>query len=162
MSCNGLTGFEWRATAPLFQNKPRSVPRIDDRRVLNGIVRVLRSDAPRRHLPARYGPRARCYNRVARWRMAGGWDRRIDAITEAYDDAIQMVVRSSLRARHLGGEGKRGGRDHYARLLWNRCDKRSINDPIDSPSPHSSQSANCPHRGDRKRLNRCSMHWQPR
>jgi len=38
-----LTDFEWGVIAPLLANKPRGVPRVDDRRVLNGIFWVLRS-----------------------------------------------------------------------------------------------------------------------
>jgi transposase len=41
-----LTDFERCGTEPLLPNKPRGVPRVDDRRVLNGIFRVLRSGAP--------------------------------------------------------------------------------------------------------------------
>ena len=55
-----LTDFEWRVIAPLLPNKPRGVPRVDDRRVLNGIFWVLRSGAPWRDLPERYGPRRSC------------------------------------------------------------------------------------------------------
>jgi hypothetical protein len=33
-----LTEFEWRTIQPLLPNKPRGVPRVDDRRVLNGIL----------------------------------------------------------------------------------------------------------------------------
>jgi transposase len=40
-----LTDFEWRVIEPLLPNKPRGVPRVDDRRVLNGIFRVLRPGA---------------------------------------------------------------------------------------------------------------------
>ena len=36
MSRYHLTGFEWRVIKPLLPNKPRGVPRVDDRRVLNG------------------------------------------------------------------------------------------------------------------------------
>ena len=32
-----LTEFEWKTIQPLLPNKPRGVPRVDDRRVLNGI-----------------------------------------------------------------------------------------------------------------------------
>ena len=73
MSRYDLTDFEWRAIEPLLPNKPRGVPRVDDRRVLNGIFWVLRSDAPWRDLPERYGPRTTCYNRFVRWRKAGVW-----------------------------------------------------------------------------------------
>ena len=43
-----LTDFEWRVIEPLLPNKPRGVPRVDDRRVLNGILWVLRTGAPDR------------------------------------------------------------------------------------------------------------------
>ena len=33
-----LTDFEWRVIEPLLPNKPRGVPRVDDRRVLNGLL----------------------------------------------------------------------------------------------------------------------------
>ncbi len=57
MSRYDLTDFEWLVIKPLLPNKPRGVPRVDDRRVLNGIFWVLRSGAPWRDLPDRYGPR---------------------------------------------------------------------------------------------------------
>lgn len=56
MSRYDLTDFEWRVIEPLLPNKIRGVPRVDDRRVLNGIFWVLRSGAPWRDLPERYGP----------------------------------------------------------------------------------------------------------
>ena len=40
-----LTDFEWAAIRSFLPNKPRGVPRVDDRRVLNGIFWVLRSGA---------------------------------------------------------------------------------------------------------------------
>ena len=41
-----LSDFEWAAIKPMLPNKPRGVPRVNDRRVLNGIFWVLRSGAP--------------------------------------------------------------------------------------------------------------------
>jgi transposase len=38
-----LSDFEWTAIKPLLPNKPRGVPGVNDRRVLNGIFWVLRS-----------------------------------------------------------------------------------------------------------------------
>jgi transposase len=78
-----MTEFEWRVIEPLLPNKPRGVPRVDDRRVLNGIFWVLRSGSPWRDLPGRYGPYTTCYNRFRRWTKAGVWDRIMDAITDA-------------------------------------------------------------------------------
>jgi NADPH2:quinone reductase len=77
-----LTDFEWAAIRSLLPNKPRGIPRVDDRRVLNGIFWVLRSGAPWRDLPETYGPRTTCYNRFVRWRQAGVWDRIMDALAD--------------------------------------------------------------------------------
>ncbi len=72
-----LSDFEWTAIEPHLPNKPRGVPRVDDRRVLNGIFWVLRSGAPWADVPARYGPPTTIYNRFNRWRKASVWDRLI-------------------------------------------------------------------------------------
>jgi hypothetical protein len=46
-SCGyALTDYERTAIKPFLPNKPRGVPRVNDRRVLNGIFCVLRSGAP--------------------------------------------------------------------------------------------------------------------
>jgi transposase len=58
-----LTDEEWAAIKPMPPNKPRGVPRVNDRRVLNGIFWVLRSGAPWRDLPDNFGPYTTCYNR---------------------------------------------------------------------------------------------------
>ena len=55
MSRYDLTDFEWRVIDPLLPNKPLVVPRVADRRVLNGIFWVLRSGTLWRDLPGRYG-----------------------------------------------------------------------------------------------------------
>ena len=36
-----LSEHEWRVIKPMLPNKPRGVPRVDDRRVLNGIFWAL-------------------------------------------------------------------------------------------------------------------------
>ena len=41
-----LSDFEWSIIEPLLPNKPRGVPRVDDRRVLNGIYWRLRTGTP--------------------------------------------------------------------------------------------------------------------
>jgi len=80
-----LTHHEWTAIRPMLPNKPRGVPRVNDRRVLNGIFWVLRSGAPWRDLPDDFGPYTTCYNRFVRWRRAGVWGRIMDALATAHD-----------------------------------------------------------------------------
>ncbi|RDJ22434.1 transposase [Bosea caraganae] len=48
-----LSETEWRLVEPLLPNKPRSVARGDDRRVINGIFYVLGTGSPWRGLPGR-------------------------------------------------------------------------------------------------------------
>jgi transposase len=51
-----LTDFEWSIIGPLLPDKPRGVPRVDDRKVLNGIYWRLRTGSPWADIPDRYGP----------------------------------------------------------------------------------------------------------
>jgi len=103
-----LTDFEWRAIEPHLPNKPRGVPRVDDRRVLNGIFWVLRSGSPWADLPDRYGPPTTIYNRFNRWRKAGVWDRLMDAIVAAHEGDVQMIDSSIVRVHQQGATAKRG------------------------------------------------------
>ena len=121
MSRYDLTDFEWRVIKPLLPNKPRGVPRVDDRRVLNGIFWVLRSGAPWRDLPEHYGPRTTCYNRFVRWRKAGVWDRMMDAITATHDGHIQMIDSTSIRAHQQAATAKRGGGRSLSRSITGRA-----------------------------------------
>lgn len=103
-----MTGFAWREIEPLLPNKLRGVPRVDDRRTLSGIFRVLRSGAPWRD---RYGPRTTLYNRFDRSWRAGVWDRWMDATTAAHDGAIQMIDSAFVRAHQQAATAK-GAADH--------------------------------------------------
>lgn len=51
-----LTDKEWLIIEPLLPKKPRGVPRVDDRRVLSGILWRFSSAAPWAEIPERYGP----------------------------------------------------------------------------------------------------------
>ncbi len=97
-----LNDDEWRVIQPMLPNKPRGVPRVDDRRVLNGIFWVLRSGAPWRDLPVCCGPHTTCYNRFVRWRRAGVWDRIMDALAAVHDAAVQMIDTSVVRVHQHG------------------------------------------------------------
>ncbi|MCH1755099.1 transposase, partial [Brucella abortus] len=50
-----LTAHEWSIISPLLPNKPRGVARVDDRRVLNGILWRFRTGSPWAEVPERYG-----------------------------------------------------------------------------------------------------------
>ncbi|WP_425459538.1 IS5 family transposase [Histidinibacterium lentulum] len=104
-----LTDFEWSIIEPLLPNKPRGVPRVDDRRVLNGIYWRLRTGSPWADIPERYGPYTTCYIRFVRWARLGVWDRIFDAVSAAYEGSEQSVDSSSIRVHQHGANAKRGG-----------------------------------------------------
>ena len=82
------TEFEWRTIQPLLPNKPLGVPRVDDRRVLNGIFWVLRSGSPGqtcRSAMARR-PRSPTASIVGERPVSG--NRLIDAIVAAHDSKV--------------------------------------------------------------------------
>ena len=68
-----MSDFEWSIIQPLLPNKPRGVPRADDRKVLNGIYWRIRTGSPWADIPERYGPATTCAKR----RPAVGEDRRV-------------------------------------------------------------------------------------
>jgi len=68
-----LTNEQWERLCPFLPpQKPRTGrPALDNRTVLNGILWVLRTGAPWRDLPERYGKWTTVYSRFQRWRNDG-------------------------------------------------------------------------------------------
>ena len=103
-----LTDFEWSVIEPILPMDRRVPKPRNNRRVLNGIFWVLRTGAPWRDLPERYGPYTSAYNRFNRWRKAGIWDHLMDAVVKAYDGNVQMIDSSIVRVhQHASGAKKR-------------------------------------------------------
>jgi transposase len=128
-----LTDNEWSAIKPMLPNKPRGVPRVNDRRVLNGIFWVLRSGAPWRDLPDNFGPYTTCYNRFVRWRRAGVWAKLMSALAAGLRRAMTSSPPTTLPSfnSHRSGYGcalmsprpsllRRGCPEHLARRRASR------------------------------------------
>lgn len=58
---------------PLLPTGRCGARRVDDRRVISGIVHMLRIGARWRDCPAEYGPYTTIYNRFHRWSRQGVW-----------------------------------------------------------------------------------------
>jgi transposase len=87
-----LTESAWAQIAPLLPSNGRPGKQwTDHRRVINGILWRVRTGAPWRDLPERYGPWQTCSDRFVRWRQDGTWDRLL-AHTQAKTDAVGQVV----------------------------------------------------------------------
>jgi transposase len=87
-----LTEQAWTRLAPLLPSgRRRGKQWADHRRVINGILWKVRTGAPWRDLPERYGPWQTCYDRFVRWRRDGTWDRLL-AQVQTKSDAVGAVL----------------------------------------------------------------------
>jgi len=105
-----VSDAEWSLIAPLLPNKPRGVPRVDDRRVVNGIFWILRTRSPWRDLPERYGPYTTVYNRYNRWAKKGIWLRVFEHLAEHAPDSLHLIDSAIVRAHQHAAGGKKGAR----------------------------------------------------
>jgi transposase len=74
-----MSDYYWLSKPQLERIKPyfprsHGVPRVDDRRVLSGIIHVLKRGLQWRDAPAEYGPHKTLYNRFIRWSRLGVFD----------------------------------------------------------------------------------------
>lgn len=75
-----MSEAEWARLAPLLPRSGRGGQWRDHKQVLNGICWRLRTGAPWRDVPARYGPWQTLDERFSRWRADGTWARLLDAV----------------------------------------------------------------------------------
>ncbi len=82
-----LTNEQWEQIEPLLPKTKttRGRPAQDHRKLLNGIVWVLRTGAPWRDMPERYGKWTTIYSRFQRWRKSGAWDKMFAQLQSALD-----------------------------------------------------------------------------
>jgi transposase len=92
MNRHDLTNTQWERFHPLLppQKPPTGRPAADHRRILNGILWIIRTGAPWRDLLERYGPWATIANRFYRWRKAGIWGRHFAAGQQQGDATGQL------------------------------------------------------------------------
>ena len=111
-----LTNEQWARLEPLLppQKPTMGRPAKDHRQIINGIRWKLRTGAPWRDLPERYGPWSTVHSRFRRWRRAGVWDRILATLQQQADTEgrldwqLHFVDGSVVRA-HQHAAGAKGG-----------------------------------------------------
>jgi transposase len=101
-----LTDEEWVLLQPLLP-KRRIHDRVDDRKVMNAIFYVLRTGAPWRSLPQRYGPYTTAYNRLNRWSRRGIWQRLVDRLPLTSRATLCFIDGARAKARGIASGEKR-------------------------------------------------------
>ena len=116
MNQGDLTKTQWEWLQPLLPpRKPKTGrPSVDHRRILNGILWILRTGAPWRDLPERYGPWRTVASRFYRWQRAGIWSQLL-AVVQAQADAagqlngdIHDIDGTIIRAHQHAAGAKKG------------------------------------------------------
>ncbi len=102
MARGDLTDIEWQRLEPILppaSAKRRGGQFKDHRTVINGILWVMRTGAPWRDLPERYGPWQSCYSRFSRWSRTGIWQKIAITLHAAGEDALENsdLLRESHR-----------------------------------------------------------------
>jgi transposase len=105
-----LSEAEWGKIGPLMPRGRRGAHRVDDRRVISGIVHMLRSGARWRDCPAAYGPYTTVYNRFNRWSRQGIWFEIFEALTGSTGIIGTVSIDSSTIKAHRSAAGGKGGR----------------------------------------------------
>jgi transposase len=85
------------------------MPRVDDRRVISGIVHVLRSGCRWADAPAFYGPRKTLYNRFVRWAAKGVWQAVFETLAAAGGPPAEVLLDSTHVKAHRCATGGKGG-----------------------------------------------------
>ncbi len=128
-----LSDEAWAAIEPHLPKNQPGARRVDDRRVISGILHMLKAGGRWCDCPADYGPSTTVYNRFNRWSARGFWLRLLDALVDAGAVTRSTAIDSTyVKAQRAAFGGKRGlkRRRSAARAAAGR--------PRSTPSPTSS------------------------
>lgn len=131
-----LSDEAWAAIEPHLPRNQPGARRVDDRRVISGILHVLKVGCRWCDCPADYGPSTTVYDRFNRWSRRGFWVRLLDALAAtgavAQSTAIDSTYIKAQRAA-FGGKGGARRRRSAARVAAGR--RRSTRSPTSSAAP---------------------------
>jgi len=107
-----LSDEQWRQIEPLLPTDVRGKERQDDRRVISGILHVLKSGCRWSDCPPEYGPRTTVYNRFARWARRGVWENLFRHLAaRGRSTETQMIDSTHIKAHRSASGGKGGSRN---------------------------------------------------
>ncbi len=109
MSEYWLSEEQFERLRPLLPNKVRGVARVDDRRVISGIIHVVKSGGRWVDAPACYGPKKTLYNRFVRWAVKGVWQDLFVTLAAAGGPPAAVLIDSTHMKAHRSAGGGKGG-----------------------------------------------------
>ncbi len=107
-----LSDQAWAAIEPHLPHGLPGKPRVDDRRVISGILHVLKTGCRWRDVPPAYGPPTTIYNRFTRWSSRGIWQRMFEKMAAAGPVPEELSLDSTHVKAHRSAQTTKGGRGH--------------------------------------------------
>ena len=110
MERNVLTDEQWARIAPLLPGKPGDRGRTakDNRLFLEAVLWRVRTGAPWRDLPERFGKWGSAWKRFRRWAEKGVFERIFQALSEDPDFEYALIDGTIVKV-HRQGQGAKGG-----------------------------------------------------
>ena len=111
MSRGDLSETEWRLLKDLLppERGRRNRPAGDNRSIVNGILWRIRTGAPWRDVPEKYGKWMTVYQRFRRWSQAGIWEAVATTLARAMADNSRHSIDSTTVRGHISAAGAKGG-----------------------------------------------------
>ena len=94
-----LSEAQMRRIEPYFPLS-HGVPRVDDRRIISGIIFVIRNGLRWRDAPREYGPHKTIYNRFVRWSRMGVFNRIFAALAAKGGKSDQLMIDATHLKAH--------------------------------------------------------------
>jgi len=133
MSLFWLSDEAWAAIEPhLPRNRP-GARRVNDRRVISGILHVLKVGCRWCDCPADYGPSTTVYNRFNRWSRRGFWLKLLDGLVDTGAVTRSTSIDSTYVKAQRAAFGAKGGARHRRSAA-----RAAVGPPRSTRSPTSS------------------------
>ena len=105
-----LSDEAWHAIKPHLPKNQPGARRVDDRRIISGILHVLKVGCRWRDVPAEYGPAKTVYNRYHRWARRRIWQRIFEKMAANGPVPHELSIDSTHIKAHRSAQGSKGGR----------------------------------------------------
>ena len=131
-----LSDEAWAAIEPHLPKYQPGARRVDDRRVISGILHVLKIGCRWCDCPADYGPSTTVYNRFNRWSRRGFWLKLLDALAGADAVTKSTAIDSTyIKAQRAAFGGKGGARRRRSVAPEADGQPKSTRSPMSSAVP---------------------------
>ena len=122
-----LSDEQWRQIEPHLPTDVRGKERVDDRRVISGILHVIKSGCRWCDCPPEYGPSMTIYNRFVRWAERGVWERLFRELAGCGRSAhVQMIDSTHVKAHRSASGAKRGSTSRRLAALAAGATRKSM------------------------------------